>query len=410
VNPLAWAIAAAAIVCVILRPLRISEAWWAAGGAAALVLCGGIAPAAAGQAMARGLDVYLFLIGMMALAGYANVAGVFAWVAGAALRVARGSRARFFALVYLAGIATTALLSNDATIVVLTPAVIDALRRFDASPLPYVVLCALVANAASFVLPISNPSNLLVFAGRMPSLGAWLVPFGLPALAACAVTYGVARFTYRAELRGASAHVDETPAQPPAPLAIALLSAAAAVIVATSALGGRLGAATSACALVTWLTTLRSDRAGAARIVREITWPVVVLTAALFVIVTAIDDAGGFAASRALLERCASLAAPWSSLATGFAVAAASNVINNLPVGLNLGEVLPRMHAAQLTANAALIGVNLGPNATVNGSLATVLWLAIVRRNGIVVSPLAFARAGVLATVPALIAALLLLR
>jgi arsenical pump membrane protein len=103
------------------------------------------------------------------------------------------------------------------------------------------------------------------------------------------------------------------------------------------------------------------------------------------------------------------LAAPWSALATGFIVAAASNAINNLPVGLNLGETLPTMHATMRASAAALVGVNLGPNATVNGSLATLLWLDIARREKIVVSKAAFARIGVLATVPALAAALLCL-
>ncbi len=382
-NALAWAIAAATIVCVVVRP------------------------SAALQAAGRGTDVYLFLIGMMGLAGYAKLAGVFDWIADGALRVAGPSRARFFALVYVAGIGTTALLSNDATIVVLTPAVIEVLRRYEAPPLPYVVACALVANAASFVLPISNPSNLLVFAGRMPSLGGWLFTFALPSCAACAVTFAIARWAFRRELSGA-ARIDDAPPTRPAPLAVALLVVAAAVVVTTSALGGRLGPATFACALLAWLAAAFRDRGDARTIVRDIAWPIVALTAALFVIVSAFDNLGGFAASRAVLERCAALATPWSSLATGFAVGAVSNLINNLPVGLNLGEVLPGVHNAH-TAGAALIGVNLAPNATVNGSLATLLWLSIVRRANIAASPLAFARIGLLTTVPALAAALLLL-
>jgi arsenical pump membrane protein len=385
VKVLGWAIAAAAIVCVAVRPV------------------------AALHAAARGTDVYLFLIGMMALGGYAQHAGVFAWIAEAALRIAGRSRARFFALVYVTGIGTTALLSNDATIVVLTPAVLNVLRRYEAAPLPYVVACALVANAASFVLPIANPSNLLVFAGRMPSLGAWLLAFGLPSAAACAVTYAVLRWCYRRELSGTAAIGDEPPAARPDALALAVLGGSAAVVVVTSALGGMLGAATFACALCAWLLALARDRSGALQIAREIAWRIVALTAALFVIVSALDDAGGFAASRFVLAHCAALAWPWSPLAAGFAVAAASNALNNLPVGLNLGEVLPGMHATLHETGPALIGVNLGPNATANGSLATLLWLAIVQRADVAVSPLAFARIGIVTAVPALIAALLLL-
>jgi arsenical pump membrane protein len=360
-------------------------------------------------ALGRGTDVYLFLVGMMALAGFAQVTGIFDWIAAHTVRIAGPSRLRLFALVYVAGIGTTALFSNDATIVALTPAVIGALRRYDAKPLPYITVCALIANAASFLLPISNPSNLLVFAGRMPTLGTWLQTFALPSCAAIAVTFAVATWFYRNDLRGRAERVDAAIGRTPAPLATAVMTAAAAVIVMTSALGGPLGAATFACGAIAWIATALRDRAGAATIVRDVSWRIVALTAALFVIVTALDDAGGFAATRATFAWCEHLAAPWSALATGFIVAAASNAINNLPVGLNLGETLPAMHATMRASAAALVGVNLGPNATVNGSLATLLWLDIARREKIAVSKAAFARIGVLATVPALTAALLCL-
>jgi arsenical pump membrane protein len=345
---------------------------------------------------------------MMALAAYAQLAGIFDWIAAHAVRIAGPSRFRLFALVYVAGIGTTALLSNDATIVALTPAVISALRRYDAAPLPYVTLCALVANAASFLLPISNPSNLLVFAGRMPSLQQWFVTFALPSCAAIAVTFAVAWWFFRGDVRGQATNPNAVHPGALNPFAATLLAAAAIVMVVTSARGGALGEATFACGAIVWVATLVRDRAGAMTIVRGISWRIIALTALLFAIVTALDDRGGFAASRAALAWCGHLAAPWSALATGFIVATASNAINNLPVGLNLGETLPAMHASAHTAAAALIGVNLGPNATVNGSLATLLWLGIVRRANIAVSGLAFARIGLLATIPALALALLL--
>ena len=382
---LGWAIAAAAIVCAVLRP----------GGSL--------------SAVGRGTDVYLFLIGMMGLAAYAQLSGIFAWIAEHAVRIAGTSRFRLFALVYGVGIVTTALFSNDATIVVLTPAVIGALQRYDASPVPYVVACALIANAASLLLPISNPSNLLVYAGRMPELATWLRTFGLPSLAAIAVTFAIAWWFYRADLRGSAAPRNARDIPQPEVLPLLLLAAAALAIVTTSALAGPLGAATFACAALAFVVTFLGDRSGAVTIAREISWSVVLLTGALFVILSALDDVGGFAVTRSALAWCAQQTAPWSTLATGFLAAVASNAINNLPVGLNLGETLPAMHASGSTSAAALIGVNLGPNATVNGSLATLLWLTILRKAEITISPIAFARIGVLVTIPALVLALLLL-
>jgi arsenical pump membrane protein len=425
VTILGWAIAACAIVAVLVRPFRINEAWWALAGALGLVLVGAITPPAALAALGRGVDVELFLIGMMVLAEYARIAGLLAWVAARAVDLAGGSRIALLALVYGAGIVTTALLSNDATIVVLTPAVIDALRRLDAPPFLYVVACALVANAASFVLPISNPSNLLVFAGGMPALGGWLATFGLPSLAALAVTFAVLALWFRRDLRGTHTTPNDDVAVPrPTTLGMIVLIAAAAVIVVTSAREGPLGLATFACAVAACIIAAVQRRADAIAIVRGIAWPVLVLTASLFVIVAAVDAGGGFDATRRALAWCAAFAAPWGNVAVGFAVALASNIVNNLPVGLNLGQTLPTMHAAPTLAHAApsiayaapalahaaLIGVNLGPNATVNGSLATLLWLTIVRRANIPVSPLRFAAIGITATVPALLAALLLVR
>jgi arsenical pump membrane protein len=407
---LGWAIAALTIVFILVRPFRIAEAWWAVGGALLLLLTGAIGPPAALGALLRGVDVYLFLIGMMALAEVARIGGIFDWVASRAIALARGSRLRLLALVFATGITTTALLSNDATIVVLTPAVIAALRRIDAKPMAYVVACALVANAASFVLPISNPSNLLVFAGRMPALGAWFAMFGLASIAALSITFAVLALRFRADLRGNAA--EPTPIDEPVlqRAHLIVLAAAAIVIVVTSARSGPLGLTTFACAIVGCAVAAIRKRGAVLAIARGIAWPVVALTAALFVIVTAVDQAGGAAAAQSLLTWCASLPAPGSTLAAGFAVAAASNITNNLPIGLLLGQTLPALHATPSIAAAALVGVNLGPNATVAGSLATILWLGLVRRAGIAVTPLEFALTGIAATVPALAAALLLTR
>ncbi len=174
---------------VLLRPWRRNEAWWAAGGAVALVLSGALTPHAEWAALARGLDVYLFLIGMMALAEFARVEGVFAWTARLAVRAAGGSRARLLLLVYAAGIATTALLSNDATIVVLTPAVLAALACTDASPDAYVFACALVANAASFAVADRQPVELVVLRRRDAAAGrlARIVRFGVDRIDRCDV-------------------------------------------------------------------------------------------------------------------------------------------------------------------------------------------------------------------------------
>src|ERR1700742_23063 len=145
------------IVLMLIRPRNIPEVYWIGGGVF-LLLCLRLMPLkAAGQAAAKGADVYFFLIGMMVLSELAREHGVFDWLSAVALRGAKGSYSRLFFLVYAVGTVVTILMSNDATAVVLTPAILVAVRKAKIDPLPYLFVCAFIANAASFVLPISNP-------------------------------------------------------------------------------------------------------------------------------------------------------------------------------------------------------------------------------------------------------------
>src|SRR5262249_4810816 len=126
--------------------------------------------------------------------------GLFDWLAAFAVVQARGSPHRLFTLVYVVGTVVTVLLSNDATAVVLTPAVYAATRAAGAAPPPYLYACGLLANAASFAVPISHPPNLVIFGSRMPHLTAWLAQFTVPTVAAVLATYLMLRLTQRRAL------------------------------------------------------------------------------------------------------------------------------------------------------------------------------------------------------------------
>jgi arsenical pump membrane protein len=158
------------IVLMLVRPCGIPEVYWIGGGGLLLILLRLISLRLAGKAVGEGSDVYLFLIGMMLLSELAREHGVFDWLSFIAVRGANRSTARLFTLVYGLGTLVTIFMSNDATVVVLTPVILTAVRKAKVQPLPYLFACALIANAASFVLPISNPANLVVFHQDMPPL------------------------------------------------------------------------------------------------------------------------------------------------------------------------------------------------------------------------------------------------
>jgi len=407
---LIWAISLASILCMLLRPRRIAEAYWACGGGILLVLTRLIPLPQAAHAVYEGLDVYLFLTGMMILAELAREEGVFDWVADVAAQHARKSPGRLFVFIYLVGTLVTALLSNDATAVVLTPAVLAVVRRAKVDPKPYLLACAFIANAASFVFPISNPANLVVFDQHMPPLGMWLRIFLLPSLASILLTFLCLRWVSRNELRGEMrGEVKRGVLSTEGKFALVGLAIAAAALVSSSVLGLSLGAPTCCAAIFAIAVVAWRDQSIPLKVAKGVSWSVLPLVAGLFVIVETLQNAGllrlGLAGLRGLAETTT-----WVAKGTAALIAAVlSNGMNNLPVGLMSGAAIRRAQETSVVAHAILIGVDLGPNLSVTGSLATILWLISLRREKVEITPWEFFKVGIVAMPIALIGSLLVL-
>ncbi|KAA1180347.1 arsenic transporter [Rhizobium tropici] len=395
---------------VVTRPFRWPEAIWAVLGAAVLLAFRLIGPTDVWAGISKGFDVYLFLIGMMLLSELARREGLFDWVAAIATSHARGSPRRLFVLVYGVGVVVTVFLSNDATAVVLTPAVYAACRAARVKdPMPYLLVCAFIANAASFVLPISNPANLVIFAGgEMPPLSRWMQTFLLPSIVSIIVTFGCLYWTQRRALAEdtIARDVEEPSLSHTARLAGWGLVVTALVLIAASAMNFDLGIPTFAAGVITTVIVLALTRQSPMETISGISWSVLPLVAGLFVIVEAVNHTG---LTALLSERLASLAAQSQTQAigaAGFSVAIISNLVNNLPAGLFAGSAVQAAHVPDSIAGAVLIGVDLGPNLSVTGSLATILWLAALRREGLHMGALAFLKIGAIVMLPALILSL----
>jgi arsenical pump membrane protein len=405
-----WLLCGLVFVLILWRPRRIPEYVWAVTGAVLLVMFRLLPVRAAWAAVRSGTDVYFFLAGMMLLAELARNHGVFDWLAGEAMGHARGSQTRLFVLVYGIGIVVTALLSNDATAVLLTPAVLAVVRRTKTSPLPYLFACAFIANAASFILPISNPANLVVFDGQLPALFGWLRIFLLPSIAAIAMTFLVLWWHSRRDLRpiirdnSSPTSLDSHGRR----AAIGILLAASALLV-TSAMGGPVGPATLVAGILAMLFVARSDRRVMAGALRDISWGVTPLVAGLFVMVAALQRVGALAISVNAFK----IAAGWPIIAgfnaVAFGVGLAANAINNLPMGLIGAAAVRAAQSSRAMHAAVLLGIDLGPNLSVTGSLATILWLIAMRRENIEVSAWRFLRVGMLVMPPALFLSVLAL-
>src|SRR5665213_3742899 len=244
-------------------------------------------------------------------------------------------------------------------------------------------LSAHLSPMSSFVLPISNPANLVVYGRNLPPLLPWLRTFLIPSLCSIVATYVALRWTVRNELEGKIEDGSE-----PAELSREGRMAAwgilgtGAILIAASGFGLDLGLPTCVSAILAVLVTTRGSSRATGQIVKGVSWSVIPLVAGLFVLVESLNHAGALTDVGGVLQWCAGIPRLAGALTASFGIAALSNVMNNLPSGLLAGSALQIVSSPAHIRDAVLIGTDLGPNLSVTGSLATVLWMVCLRREG----------------------------
>jgi arsenical pump membrane protein len=274
-------------------------------------------------------------------------------------------------------------------------------------PLPYLFACALIANAASFVLPISNPANLVVFHAGLPPLGQWLLSFGVPSILSIGATYLAMRMIFRKDL--SCQIVDQVEAErltSNGKLVLAGMALIIAALLTASAMKKDLGLPTCLAALALTAILSIKERSNPLKLAREISWSTLLLVAGLFVMVDALEAHGALQFTQHWLEQAQKMAPAAGAIAVGFAIGVADNLVNNLPLGLIAGATVQSAHVSALLTNVVMIGVDLGPNLSITGSLATILWLLALRKEKLDVSFWKFLQVGAIAMPVALLAAL----
>jgi arsenical pump membrane protein len=388
-------IAVGAMVLVGLRPKGIPEWLWAIAGAILLLVLGFEPLISAARAIGDQWNVLLFILGLMGISAAAECSGLFEWIADVVLALANGSRRRLFIAIFLAGGLLTVLLSNDATAIVFTPVVYRAVAKRGIDALPYLYACTFVADTASFGLPFSNPANLLVL--RQPELLPYALHLGPPMLAALAINLAVFLWLFRRDIRGRYRVQAPAAITPRGKRALIAMLAVAVAYVGALLAGWPLGPVALGGALV----VLAAGAVDPGQAAERIGWSTFVLLAGLFVLLDAVTRAGLVGWALTGLHDAARDGPLATIAAAAFGTAVASNILNNLPVAIISGTLAAHAGSGPLRY-AFIAGVDLGPNLTTTGSLATILWLAVLRERGLEVSPLEYLRLG-LSVVPAML-------
>jgi arsenical pump membrane protein len=393
----------------IARPKGLPEAVAAVPAAGLALLLGLISGPDALAAVETLGPTIGFLAAILVIAHLADVDGVFRWIGGLLVAGSRGSAQRLLTLVFVVASLTTALLSLDATVVLLTPVLLGAVRRLQISGAPPVYAAAHLSNTASLLLPVSNLTNLLaVHASGLSFIGFAGLMAG-PWVAAIAVEYVIFRWAFRDDL--APSH--DAPSRnrmpdevEPAPTAsLVLLGVILVAVFASSAFGIEPVWVAGAGAVV-WLSwDLARRRVGAEAVIDAVNPWFLLFVAALGVVVQAAIGHGLQDALAGLLPGGDGLLA---LLVLAVIAAVLANVINNLPATLVLLAALGGAPPAAAVL-AVLIGVNIGPNLTYAGSLATMLWRRILRDRGHGPSLRRFTVLGLTTVGPTLLAAVLAL-
>jgi arsenical pump membrane protein len=354
------------LAAAVARPRGLPEALFGLPLAAILV-CAGIEPWAAATSTARHLAPTLAFLALILVFGKLCAdAGMFAYLGAVAARASSGHAPRLLLLVVALASVVTAALTLDATVVLLTPVVVRSARRLGLPARPHVLACVELANAGSLLLPISNLTNLLAFSASGVSFGRFAELMTLPWIVTIALEWAGLRLLFRTDLHAPPSPAPPLPRAPRYPLAVVALTVAGFAV--TSALHVAPAWAAGAGIALLAAAAARSGRTRVRDAAAAASLGFVGFVLALGVIVDAVDRHGAARVLARLLPHGESLPA---LLAIAFVAALAANVVNNLPATLALTAVVAGHPLAVL---AVLLGVNIGPNATYVGSLATLLW------------------------------------
>jgi arsenical pump membrane protein len=389
------------------RPLlphgvRVGPGLAAAAGVALALVFGGIGRQDVSEAAEVLWRPLIALVGLMVITGVAGRVGVMERLAAIVLAHGRGSATRLFALVFVLSLCTAAVLNNDAAILLLTPVVVLLVRAtYPGRPellVPFAFAVFMAAGVAPFVT--SNPMNTVVAGVADIDFNEYAVRMLPVAVAGSVVTFVVLRLLFAAELRAAP------PSAPPPPavswsaaqrqvfvlmlVVLALYPVLALVEVPVFAVAAAGGAAAL-------LLAARNGAGGPPEVLRaSVAWEILVFLFGMFLLAEALQNAGA-------VERLTDLYEEGGQSVIGVTSALGSALVNNHSMALtNLLAVEGLRSEGAEAYLAALIGGDLGPRLLPIGSLAGLLWIAVLGSLGVEVSLRRFAVVGVAVTIPSL--------
>lgn len=309
------------------------------------------------EAFSQAWPAFALVAGLLLIGASAAGEGLFAAAGALAARVPGDGIALLVSLLLVTA-AVTAVLNLDTAVVFMTPVLLHAARERGLGERPFLYGAVFMANAASLLLPGSNLTNLIVLAHDHVSGSTFAARLWPAWTVSVAITIAFLAAVFRADLRRAEPKPVDAPAFAPRAGTVAVAAAVVLVLVlsrpALPVLAA--GAAAAFAARLQPRTALRAANP-------------VLLGGVLAVAVLL----GTLARAAHGLGSIASHTGRWTTVWLG---AGAAVLVNNLPAAAVLSARMPAH------PRALLLGLDLGPNLAVTGSLSALLWLQVARANG----------------------------
>ncbi len=396
------------IILIMFRPKPLNESTAAALGAFLMLATSVVTPAQAIEVLKYNANILLFFLGLMLVCIVADEGGFFEWSAIKAIGLAKGNGRKLFLIIFGLGAVITAFFSNDSTALILTPIVYLLVTRLKLNPLPYVFICAFIANTASIILPISNPVNILPLDKFGLTLGEYLRFLFVPAILATVINIGIFALIFRKDIPRSfvTARMETSFKVDSFFLFVCgglCFTAIGYILALVYRLPLSLPALAGAVILLSGGFAFRRLRLR--NVSSGVPWSILLFIFSLALLVRGLENTG---ITRILGEAITELAARGTMLsvvAITFLTAFGSNLINNWPMMMvsvsSLGSIGNSVPDPSLIYSA-ILGADLGPNIAILGSLSSMLWLLLLKQRGLSIHPLQYLKIGLIVTLPML--------
>ncbi|MFO8002703.1 arsenic transporter [Thioalkalivibrio sp.] len=408
------------IALVIWQPKGLGIGWSAMGGAAVALATGVVSFSDVPIVVDIVWNATLTFVFIIIISLLLDEAGFFEWAALHVARWGRGNGLRLYAFIVLLGAAVAAMFANDGAALMLTPIVLEIVRALGFSPVAavaFVVAAGFIADTASLPLVISNLVNIVsadFFGIGFVEYATVMVVVNVVSVTASLLVLMLffrrqipLRYDYT-QLRRPHEVIKDPAVFRAGWWVLGLLLFSFLVIepqgVPISAIVG-MGAA------ILLIVAARGHVISTKAVIKTAPWQIVIFSIGMYLVVYGLRNAGLTADIAHVLDWVGAYGVTAAALATGFIAAFLSSVMNNMPavmvVALSIDDanVTGLVKEAMIYAN--VIGSDLGPKITPIGSLATLLWLHVLARKGIVITWRQYFLIGIVITPPVLLVTLL---